>query len=209
MQYATESLNSATASCVNASGMNPNVTQTSDAKAASAPLNQLMLERGISIRCIYQDSFRNTPQLRSYAQWLTSMGGQLRTAPAVPLLMIVYDRAIALVPLNPMDSAQGALEIRNGSLVALAFALFEQMWNGASSYAPDPEPRMHTELDPMKRKLVQLAADGLTDEQVSRRLGISLTTVRRHMAAVMEELNVRSRFQAGAVAATAGWLDKP
>jgi len=41
--------------------LNPRSVQTTDAKTASRPLNQQMLDRGVAIRCAYPDSHRFDP----------------------------------------------------------------------------------------------------------------------------------------------------
>ena len=48
--------------------------------------------------------------------------------------------------------------------------------------------------------------DGAKDEQIARKLDLSLRTVRRRIAALMTELGVDTRFQAGVEAARRGWL---
>ena len=40
-------------------------------------------------------------------------------------------------------------------------------------------------------------AEGLHDDAIARRAGLSTTTVRRHIAAIMKRLDVTSRFAAG------------
>jgi DNA-binding NarL/FixJ family response regulator len=44
-------------------------------------------------------------------------------------------------------------------------------------------------------------AQGFTDEAVARKLGMSVRTCRRHIAALMGSLDAVSRFQAGVRAA--------
>jgi DNA-binding NarL/FixJ family response regulator len=48
--------------------------------------------------------------------------------------------------------------------------------------------------------------EGLNDAAIARRAGVSITTVRRHIAAIMKRLGVRSRFAAGAAAQRRGWI---
>lgn len=48
--------------------------------------------------------------------------------------------------------------------------------------------------------------DGLTDEGIARKLGVSIRTVRRLMADLLKRLNAQGRFQAGAEAVRQGWL---
>lgn len=186
--------------------LNPNVAQTPDAKEASKPLNEQMLERGVAIRCIYQESFRNEPKLLGYARWLTELGGQARTVPIVPMLMVVYDRSTVLLPIDPADTKAGALEIRSPGIVAVAYALFEELWADAVPFGQSAA-RDEEGLDPVQRQLLQLLAAGHTDELAARRLGVSLSTVRRSMAVLMDRLDARSRFQAGIHAAQRGWLN--
>ena len=49
-------------------------------------------------------------------------------------------------------------------------------------------------------------AEGLLDDAIARRAGLSTTTVRRHVAAIMNRLDVSSRFAAGAAAQRKGWI---
>ena len=57
-----------------------------------------------------------------------------------------------------------------------------------------------------ERALLKLLAAGLTDEAAARRLGRSVRTTRRQVAALMDKLGASSRFQAGHKAAERGWL---
>jgi DNA-binding NarL/FixJ family response regulator len=45
-----------------------------------------------------------------------------------------------------------------------------------------------------------------SDEAIARAAGMSVRTVRRHVAAILEILGVNSRFAAGMMAAKRGWL---
>jgi DNA-binding CsgD family transcriptional regulator/sugar-specific transcriptional regulator TrmB len=187
---------------------NPNTAQTPDAKAASRGLNGDLLSRGVAIRCVYQDSFRNHPLMLEYAEWLTSLGGQARTAPSVPMMMVVFDRRTALLPLDPDESHRGALDISSPGIVAAVCALFEQVWSTAT---PVGQAMISddTGLNASQQELLELLGAGHTDESAARKLGVSLTTVRRMMAILMDRLNARSRFQAGVRATERGWLRSP
>ena len=44
------------------------------------------------------------------------------------------------------------------------------------------------------------------DEQIARALGMSVRTVRRRVADLMDELGADSRFQAGVEAVRRGWI---
>ncbi|WBB77732.1 helix-turn-helix transcriptional regulator [Micromonospora sp. WMMD882] len=185
--------------------LNPRNAQTPDAKSASTPLNQAMLSRGVELRSVYQESYRNDPALVTHARWLTSLGAMLRTASTIPLLAIVYDREVALLPLDPHDTSLGAVEVRSPGIVAAVRALFEQIWASAMPFG-EPLPVDGDGLNPQGKQLLLMLAEGYTDEMAARKLGVSLRTVRRMVADLMERLDARSRFQAGLAAGRRGWV---
>ena len=61
-------------------------------------------------------------------------------------------------------------------------------------------------LTPAQQAVLELMAEGLNDGAIARRAGLSITTVRRHIAAIMKRLDVSSRFAAGAAAQRKGWI---
>ena len=54
--------------------------------------------------------------------------------------------------------------------------------------------------------VLRLVAQGLSDQEIARRLGISAHTAHRHVSNVRGKLGVSSRAAAAAYAATAGLL---
>lgn len=58
-----------------------------------------------------------------------------------------------------------------------------------------------TDQNELRHLILEHMAQGKKDEQIAHRLGLSVRTCRRHIAAIMDELGARSRFQAGFVAA--------
>jgi DNA-binding CsgD family transcriptional regulator len=183
----------------------PGGSQLPDNLESSKPLDQLALERGVILRTVYQDSFRNDPATFEYVRWLASLGGLTRTVPVLPMLMVIVDREVALVPMDPEDGRKGALELRSRGVVAALRVLFERFWDTALPWheADQPDRQGLTRRD---RELLALLADGHTDEQIGRRMGVSLRTVRRSTSDLMKRLGARSRFEAGALAERAGWV---
>jgi DNA-binding CsgD family transcriptional regulator/sugar-specific transcriptional regulator TrmB len=181
-------------------------TITTDALEAARPVDAAMLQHGISVNVLYQDSVRNDPATHAYARWLNDQGGQVRTAPLLPPRMLIYDREVALIPIDPDDTARGALCTREPGMLASLTALYERAWEAAVPLGADRTTDPHTGLSPLERNLLKLLASGLTDESAAKRLGVSLSTVRRQMAGIMERLGATSRFEAGLKAAQRGWL---
>jgi DNA-binding CsgD family transcriptional regulator len=172
---------------------------------ASGPRDEQVLKRGLDVRTIYLDSVGNDPATSAYADWLTKVGGQVRTAPTLPLGMVIVDRERALITIDAEDRIGGAVLIREESMVTALCALFDQTWAVAR---PLGAPAAHDErgLTGQERELLRLLYLGYTDAAVARKLGISTRTSRRVTAGLISRLGARSRFQAGARAAERGWF---
>ncbi|MEU7552893.1 helix-turn-helix transcriptional regulator [Streptomyces sp. NPDC044571] len=172
---------------------------------ASEPLTEDLIARGVKIRTVYQDAIRNDPASLEHARWLTERGGEVRTVPSLPMRMVIADREFALLPIDPADSALGAVLLREPGAVAAFCALFESVWETA---APFGEPPRRSLDDPgsQPRELLRLLAQGYTDEAAARRLGISLRSERRLISELMEKLDAQSRFQLGQRAVEQGLL---
>jgi DNA-binding CsgD family transcriptional regulator/sugar-specific transcriptional regulator TrmB len=183
----------------------PGSAHPPDAMAASKPLNQRILERGVTIKAVYLESFRNDPGTLAYARWLNGLGGLTRTSPTIPIQMVIVDRECALLPINPEDPRQGALEIRNTALVVALCAMFDQVWSVATPFGRTAA-RDSRGLNAQETEIVRLLSEGHTDESIARRLGLSVRSVRRVVAELTERLGASSRFQAGALAVRNGWI---
>lgn len=190
--------------------INPGGAQSKASLDAARPLDEDALARGVRLLTLYQDSAKNDPGTLSYARWIDDMGGQVRTRPVVPPRLLVFDRRTAVVPLDPDNSRLGAVCTSSPGIVAALVTLFEQAWETASPLGTDGRGRAADEdaedIAPAERELLKILASGLTDEAAGKRLGVSLRTVRRQMAALMERLGATSRFEAGLKAAQRGWL---
>ncbi|WP_255954637.1 LuxR C-terminal-related transcriptional regulator [Streptomyces odontomachi] len=183
----------------------PGGAQSQEAMEASRPLDEKSLASGVRIRTLYLDSVRNDRASTEYARWLAGLGGEIRTIPSLPVRMLVVDRSVAVLPADPKDSRAGAVVLHAPGVLAALVHLFEMTWqrghplDGARPSAPDEPTAQELEL----LRLLEL---GSTDEVAARRLGVSLRTVRRMMAELMGRLGARSRFEAGVLAARAGWM---
>ncbi|MEV7026219.1 helix-turn-helix transcriptional regulator [Kitasatospora sp. NPDC093558] len=184
----------------------PGGAQSGASLEASRPLDESAMGRGVALLTLYQDSVRNDPDTLGYARWMTDLGGSVRTCPTLPPRMLLFDREVAVVPIDPADTRLGALCTREPGIVASLVALFEQTWQTAVPLGADRPQDAETGLAAGERELLKLLASGMTDEVAGRHLGISVRSVRRQMAALMERLEASSRFEAGLRAAQRGWL---
>jgi DNA-binding CsgD family transcriptional regulator len=184
----------------------PGGAQSQASLDASRPLDADALGRGIAVLTLYQDSVRNDAATYAYAQWLTERGGEVRTAPLLPPRMLIFDREVAVVPIDVANTRAGALCTREPGIVASLVAVYEQAWATAIPLGAANTRTTDSGLTQAERDLLTLLAHGMTDEAAAKRLGIGLRTVRRQMAGLMERLGASSRFEAGLKAAQRGWL---
>lgn len=184
---------------------NPGGPQSPANLAASRPLNQETLERGVRMRAIFLDSVRNDDASLGHARSLTDLGAEVRTVPTLPLRMIIVDRERALVPVDARHSGDAAVLVSGSGLVAALIGLFAVVWEGARPVGPRP-PRPQGGPTAQERAALRLWAQGCTDRAVATRLGVSERTVRRISDTLAERLGARSRFEAGARAVQLGWV---
>lgn len=180
-----------------------------DAMSESRAVNEAAMERGVQMQCVYQTAHRNDADTVAYAEWLTALGGQIRTVPTVPMQLVVVDREVALLPINPTSPRYGAIEVHTPAIVAAMCALFMQVWDIAlpmPGSAPAASNDVNGPLSPFEQAILKLLAEGLTDESASRRLGVSVRTLRRTISEITARLNSGSRFQAGVEANRRGWI---
>ncbi len=164
-----------------------------------------LLSRAVSIRAVGTDTDSYDAATLAHVQWLTGNGGRFRGC-ATPLPeMIVFDGSVALVSLDPRNTAAGALQVADPGLVAPLVVLFEQTWSSATPLDPGRLPADDIP-NGKERALLRLVAEGCTDAAAAGQLHVSHRTARRMMAVLMERLGARSRFEAGVKAARRGWL---
>ncbi|MFF7949030.1 LuxR C-terminal-related transcriptional regulator [Streptomyces griseorubiginosus] len=185
----------------------PGGALSSAALEACRPLDEHNLARGVRMQTVYVDSVRNDAATVNYATWFAGGGGQTRTVPSLPMRLILCDRSVAVIPVNEDASREGAFFIRLKSVVAALDELFDLVWERATPLGEVPSSDGDGS-GPSERDLalLKMLEDGLTDEGVGRKLGVSIRTVRRLMADLLKRLNAQSRFQAGVEAARRGWL---
>lgn len=170
--------------------------------------------RGVQLRAVCLDSVRSDPVTRKYAEWMIDIGSEVRTAPALPLRMLIVDRQTAVVPVDTAGGGAVELVISGTGIVTALVALFNAVWMEALPFASarcrtdeDLSAQMRDEsLSTQERQVLTLLAEGHTDEAIARRLSISLRTTRRVAARLLARLGARSRFQAGALAVARNWL---
>ncbi|WP_030931931.1 helix-turn-helix transcriptional regulator [Streptomyces sp. NRRL B-24720] len=183
----------------------PDGPQTAENMAASRPLNEQLLGRGIRMRTLYLDSVRTNRPTIEHANWLTEHGGQVRTVPSLPTRMIITDHSTALIPVNSDNTAAGAVVLTGEGMLAALCALFETTWASAQPLGDGIQVDQHG-LTGQQTTAIALLAEGHTDETIAKRLGVSHRTARRIASELMERAGARSRFELGVRCVQYGWL---
>ena len=173
---------------------------------ASRPLNERLLNRGVRMRTIYLDSIRRDSATLEHATWLTEHGARVRTVPSLPNRMIICDSRVAVIAVDDGNTSSGAVVVSAPGLITTLCTLFESTWDMAEPLGIREPQQDSGSLSRQQLEVLQLLAEGRTDESIARRLGVSQRTARRLANTLMVHLDARSRFQAGVRAAQRGLL---
>jgi DNA-binding CsgD family transcriptional regulator len=158
------------------------------------------LERGARLRVVYPHAARADFAAKAHMKRISALGAEVRTANHLPGDLTVFDGEVAFT-----IGAGTNLEVSDPALTQFLGQVFEWVWDTAQPYAVT-ESGYEGVADEILRDVARLLAEGLTDEVIARRLGMSLRACRRHIARLLSRLDSVSRFQAGTRAASIGIL---
>jgi DNA-binding CsgD family transcriptional regulator len=159
----------------------------------------------VRCRSVYAAAAMDHPVARRIIRASCEAGEETRLLPAVPMKMKLADQHTAMLPLTPTGTA-AALVIRAPLITATLREYFEMLWERATPVQGARPGAPAGRLTPAQQAVLELMAEGLHDDAIARRTGLSLTTVRRHITAILQRLDVTSRFAAGAAAQRRGWI---
>ena len=153
-------------------------------------------------RSIYDSSVMDDPVGRRIVRACAEAGEQVRLLAAVPMKMKLADHTTAMLPLTPAGTA-GALVIRAPVIIAALREYFEMLWQKAAPLTAQQPVPAGDRLTRAQQAVLELMAEGLHDDAIARRAGISTTTVRRHIAAIMGRLKCDQQVRGGSGGAAA------
>jgi DNA-binding CsgD family transcriptional regulator len=160
-----------------------------------------VLERSVSVRVVCPHRSRAGFASRAKAKRLIADGAEIRTLSQVPQAAVVFDRSLAVMFSFDEEGYPTARRVRDRNVVRFLLDMFGQLWDSATPFAAE-DTGYADAIDDLQQSVARLMAQGLTDEVVARRLGMSVRTCRRHIAALLQNLDAVSRFQAGVLAAS-------
>lgn len=153
-------------------------------------------------RTIYTNEFGG-PELSWILDRTVGRGGQVRLIGTLPMKLLVADRRQALVPLDSTGLG-GAVLFESPTVIDGLRALFDAFWDRASPYPSERDTA--GVLTPYEQYALDLLVAGLKDDDIAARTHVSVRTVRRHVASILDKLGVDTRFAAGVQATKRGWI---
>ena len=175
----------------------PVVYDDEDAAALAEEQDTELLQRGVRLCTLYPHRLRELPVSWELARRGAAAGEQIRLSDQVPAQMVIQDREVAVLPVDPEDASEGALIVWSRPIVQAMATLFDTVWDAAT-------PAFGTEVTAPAAdrhgRLVALLASGAKDETIARQLGLGLRTVRRDVATLLADYGADTRFQAGFLA---------
>ncbi|MCQ6552358.1 helix-turn-helix transcriptional regulator [Streptomyces sp. C10-9-1] len=200
-------LNLATAEChTEMLTIQPGGGRSADVLTEALERDRLLVDRGVSIRTLYQHTVRYSQGTLAYVERISAGKAQIRTLEELIERLIVFDRTVAFIPAS--DDRRVALELRHPGLVEYLIKVFEQLWQRAvplmddAPYQPTPDG-----ISGVQRSIAKLLIEGHVDEAIARRLGMNVRTCRAHIAKLAAALGSGSRAQLGYLIAQSGILN--
>ncbi|MEV6113623.1 helix-turn-helix transcriptional regulator [Streptomyces sp. NPDC052109] len=168
---------------------------------------QDIIDRGISMRTLYQHTVRHSQGTLAYAEIMAKGKVEIRTLEELIERLMIFDRSVAFIPAR--DDRQVALELRHPGLVDYLVKVFEQLWRRAVPLLEEPAYAPPVDgITGVQRSIAKLLVEGHVDEAIARRLGMNVRTCRAHIAKLATALGSGSRAQLGYLIAQSGLLDK-
>jgi sugar-specific transcriptional regulator TrmB len=153
------------------------------------------LERGVSMRTLYQHSARHSPATREYVADVVARGAEVRTLDEFFRRLIVVDRQVAIVPAS--DNHHVAIAIHDKSLIAYLVDIFERAWERAQPFNLSGNQVERNIAADVRAMTIRLLVEGHSDPASAKRLGVSTRTYAGYIAALKDEYGVQTRFQLG------------
>lgn len=154
------------------------------------------LTEGVRYRIVYDDGGVAAQGGAAYLLQSVLAGEEARVTDHLPVKMFLVDRSSAMVPLD-LAGAPAAVLVKRFGLVDALVALFELVWAGAWPLADYEGGTAGPNLSPRDQRILGLMRSGLTDEAIARQVGVTVRTVARRVAHMMELTGARTRFQLG------------
>lgn len=173
----------------------PQVMRDAGTMAAASVRDVSAIERGVSMRTLYQHSARRNLASQRYVSVVTPLGAEVRTLDEFFDRMILLDRKIAVIP-----SAEGpatAAVVRDQAVVRFLVDTFERAWDRARPFTTSDETTVRQIAEERRAMTIRMLIEGHSDANSARRMGVSPRTYAGYVADLRAEYGAATRFQLG------------
>jgi hypothetical protein len=159
------------------------------------------LAEGLVVRSLYPLAALDTVVGRRWVSTWAEAGEEQRFVAEPPSEFLIAGTSAVMACAQWNVPESDYVVIREPMLIAAFTALHETSYSAGTALTVEEGNALP------ETRLVDLMALGLKDEAIARTLGTSLRTVRRRVAALMDEQGVETRFQLGAALLARGRLE--
>jgi DNA-binding NarL/FixJ family response regulator len=163
---------------------------------ASAALRDIeALERGLTMRTLYQHSARRHAATREYVAEVTARGAEVRTLDEFFNRMIVVDRRVAVIPAS--EDMKVAVAVHEASVVAYLIDVFDRAFARALPFTNNAARDASGIASEQRAMTIRMLVEGHADAVSAKRLGVSARTYAGYVAELKQMYDVQTRFQLG------------
>ena len=153
------------------------------------------VERGVSMRTLYQHSARRSSATRKYVAAVTARGAEVRTLDEFFNRMIVVDRRVALIPAE--GQARTAVVVREPAVVDYLVDIFNRSFERARPFTSRDTSLLKDIASEQRAMTMRMLIEGHADPVSAKRLGVSPRTYAGYVADLKTEYEAETRFQLG------------
>jgi hypothetical protein len=163
---------------------------------AKAALRDIVaIERGITMRTLYQHSARRSSVTHKYVAAVTARGAEVRTLDEFFNRMIVVDRRVAVIPSR--NEVAVAVVIREPAVVAFLVNVFERSWERGRPFTNRDTSLLKDIAAEQRAMTMRMLIEGHSDPVSAKRLGVSPRTYAGYVADLKTDYDAQTRFQLG------------
>lgn len=172
----------------------PQAGRDAPSLAAAALRDTAALERGITMRTLYQHAARRSSITHKYVAAVTARGAEVRTLDEFFNRMIVIDRRVVVIP---GETLKVAIAVREPAVVAYLVDVFERAWERGRPFANKESSMMREIAGEQRAMTIRMLIEGHADPVSAKRLGVSPRTYAGYVADLKAEYHADTRFQLG------------
>jgi DNA-binding NarL/FixJ family response regulator len=141
--------------------------------------------------------------IKRYARETAKKGAVVKLSQYTPFQVVIVDSVTAMLTSEYVGDQQSALLVTQPSIIEALNYFFADLWRDSTDIFDNENS---IPIDTKSKQILQALYDGLTDEAISRALGVSAKTIGRKIAHLSRRVGAQSRFALGAESVKRGWL---